>query len=525
MRSVTRAPSPWLRGSGADMLFGTGSKLLYALTRLALPPLALAHVGLAEYGLWAVCFVLVAYLGMAASGFTLVYLRRVAEFHGRGDIGSIGRLLSTGMLSMALLAAALLGVLWLAMPALLQLFRVDPALRPLATTLWLGTCAVFLADMSLGAFANVLHAVGRVRQEQVVWVAAFVLETLLIVVLLHAGLGLHALLAAFALRYLFACSANAVLAWRALPGLRLSPRSFDPALLRMLATQGSAMQASTLVASVLQSGDRVLAGALIGPQATALVDLAGKLPTTAASLGSGVSTVAVSAAARHDVQGHGTAVQEVYRAATRLNVAMLGAALPFLAWFAEPVALAWLGASATQASVTPLLLACGIAVHAHVLTGPVNAVRRGCGRLDGDFTYHGLRLLGLGAAVALWTAQGGGVVALVGWMAVCGTVAAAVFLALAHRRVSGGWGGLAGPVLAPSLAAHGLAALLAHAMVPATLGGRGDALAVLGLGLAAWLPAIAALLALTLLDADDRRRLLHRLRRLRPRHPRHWTHA
>ena len=48
------------------MLFGMGGKLLYAATRVALPPLALAHMGLADYGLWAACFVLVGYIGMAA---------------------------------------------------------------------------------------------------------------------------------------------------------------------------------------------------------------------------------------------------------------------------------------------------------------------------------------------------------------------------------------------------------------------------------------------------------------------------
>jgi len=58
-----------------------GGKALYAVTRVALPPLTLAHVGLSDYGLWATCFVLVSYLGMTASGFTLVYLRRTAQHH------------------------------------------------------------------------------------------------------------------------------------------------------------------------------------------------------------------------------------------------------------------------------------------------------------------------------------------------------------------------------------------------------------------------------------------------------------
>ena len=111
MRSTMNSnPTSSARGASAagtsvgDMLFGTGGKLLYAATRVALPPLALAHMGLADYGLWAACFVLVSYVGMAASGFTLVYLRRTALHYAHGDVAAIGRLLSTGMLAMGAVA-------------------------------------------------------------------------------------------------------------------------------------------------------------------------------------------------------------------------------------------------------------------------------------------------------------------------------------------------------------------------------------------------------------------------------------
>jgi O-antigen/teichoic acid export membrane protein len=499
------------------MLFGMGAKLLYALTRVALPPLALAHVGLAEYGLWAACFVLVAYLGMAASGFTLVYLRGIAEHHGRGDVAAIGRLLSTGILAMGAVALALLAALGAAMPALLELFRVDPAQRALAATLWLGACAVFLADMSLGAFASLLHAVGRVRDEQRVWVAAFVLETAAIVALLHAGLGIHALLAAFALRYVFSASANALLAWRALPGLRLSWRDFDPALLRAFFTQGAAMQGSGLIASALHSADRLLAGALIGPHATALVDLAAKLPTTAGSIASGASGVAVSAAARHDTQGRRADVAAVYRDATRVTVAGLAATLPFLAWFASPLTMAWLGPGKAQAALAPLVLAASLALHAHLLTGPVNAVRRGCGRLDGDYAYHAARVVALALAVAVWQARGGaGVTALAVSLAVAQGAAATGFLGWAHRRAGGRWRELAATVAMPSVAAHGLAALLASWTLAANPAGRGAAIAALVVPALAWAVAVAALLAAMLLGPGQRQSLANRLRRRRP---------
>jgi O-antigen/teichoic acid export membrane protein len=109
------------------MLFGMGGKLLYAATRVALPPLALAHMGLDDYGLWAACFVLVGYLGMAASGFTLVYLRTTAEHHARGDTVAIARLLSTGMAAMAALTVVLMaGLVW-ALPSLMAFLKVAPA--------------------------------------------------------------------------------------------------------------------------------------------------------------------------------------------------------------------------------------------------------------------------------------------------------------------------------------------------------------------------------------------------------------
>ena len=502
------------RSSAGDMLFGIGGKLLYAASRVALPPLALAHMGLGDYGLWAACFVLVGYLGMAASGFTLVYLRRTALHHAAGDLPAIGRLLSTGMLAMAGVGAVLLAALWLCMPQLLGLFRVPAAQQPVATLLWLGAAAVFLADMSLGAFANVLHAIGRVRQEQQVWVLAFLLEAVLIVTFLHSGWGVRGLLAAFALRYVFSASANAWLACRALPGLVLSWRLFDRALLRSFFGFGAGMQLSGLLASALHSADRLLAGALLGPQATALVDLAAKLPTTAASIGSSASAVAVSASARHDVQGHSGAVLQVYRDASRITVASLALTLPFLAAFAQPVTMAWLGAGTAQSAMAPLLPWMALALLAHMLTGPVTAVSRGRGRLAADFIYAAVRASALAAATLAFVASGAtALTTLVGALCVAQGVAALGFLAGAHRRLCGSWRGLLSPVLGPSLAACALAAVLHVALLntaPAA-SDRGSALWTLMAATALWLPLAAALLGAWLLHPGEAQGLARRV--------------
>jgi len=105
--------------------------------------------------------------------------------------------------------------------------------------------------------------------------------------------------------------------------------------------------------------------------------------------------------------------------------------------------------------------------------------------------------------------------ALVLAMAGAQVLAAVAYLAYAHRRLCGAWGGLASRVLVPTLAAHALAGAL-HAMLsPVPAGGRVDALGALALPALLWLPAAAALLAPLLLSGAERQALVQRL--LRPR--------
>jgi O-antigen/teichoic acid export membrane protein len=525
MKTATpSSPAETHASSIGDMCFGMGAKLLYAATRVALPPLALQHMGLADYGLWSTCFVLVSYIGMCASGFSLIYLRQTAVLHQRGDLPAIGRLLSTGMLAMGSLALLLLLGLYLAMPHLLDLFKVATEQRELARDLWLGALAVFLADMSLGAFANVLHAVGRLRQEQRVWVAAFIVEAVLIVLFLRLGWGVRALLAAFAGRYLFSALANAWLACRALPGLRLSPRLFEPALLKQFFAYGAGMQLSGLMATGLQSIDRLLAGSLIGPHAAALFDLASKLPVTASAATASVSGVAVSAAARHDASDSAQAragLRRVYEDASRLSVASLAWVMPFLALFAQPLVHAWLGQGEASALVAQLMLWLTIGLHAHMLTGPATAVARGRGELGPDFRYHGLRLAALAVAIACCLfsppfagqpAPGVQLMPLAMALCLAQCAAALVFLAWAHRHLQGRWVDLARQVLLPTLLAYALAYMLEQLLSQGLAAQTQRLQLLLGLAMAflLWTLAVLMLLSTLLLNATERRALARR---------------
>ncbi|NJD33509.1 MAG: hypothetical protein FIA96_01480, partial [Betaproteobacteria bacterium] len=368
--------------------FAMAANAFYLITRLLLPPLVLSHVALADYGLWSACFILIMYIGLADVGFSNVYVRFTARYHAQGDTAAINRLLSTGVFTLSLMAVCVLGGLWLALPQVLAFLKVLPAQREMATILVMGSAAIFLLDLSLGAYCYLLHGLQRIREEKKVAIVGYALEPLLILLFLLAGLGIYSLLAAFALRYTWSLTSFARLAHRFLPGLEIRPRHFDRAMLRHFFGFGVAVQASTLLGTALFSIDRVIAGFLLGPKGIALFELSAKLPVAAISVPSTISNVTMPAAARHAAKDEQPAIRELYRQSSRAVSFLAGLPLGFMAVFSAPIGVAWLGAREGLEQLPLILALTALWAHLHIVTGPGSAVFRAMGNVGNEFIYH-----------------------------------------------------------------------------------------------------------------------------------------
>jgi O-antigen/teichoic acid export membrane protein len=445
----------------SDVRFTLFAKTLYLLTRVALPPLVLARVSLADYGVWSISFIVVSYLGLTATGFVSVYIRQGALAHQSGDTSGLSRLLSTGIMSLALVSTVIFSSLWVGLPWVMEHLDVEPHLRHTAETLVLGSCAIFLADITFGGYAYLLHGIGHIKVEQKIWVVAFIFEMFLVVTLLWSGMGILSLLVAFALRYVFSLSMAAIMVHKIIPGIRLNWRLFDKSVLKEFFSYGLLVQISALFANALHSAERVLAGLLIGAPAAALFDLGNKLPSTATSIPSAISSVTLPAAARS--QGL-SETQYLYLSSTRLTGLITALPMPFLAILALPLCQFWLGARpevlAVAAIMTPLALSC----HAHILTGPGSSIFRGIGKAGNEFIYHGLRVFFLGLFVGIgWIQQGKSYqpTSLALYFSVGAVIAALVYLCWNHLQLTGHLTGLFQKVLVPSLCTYP-AALLAY---------------------------------------------------------------
>lgn len=505
------APPTDTAGNAGIAMF---AKALYLATRLCVPPLVLAHITLAEYGLWTACFVLIMYIGLSDAGFSNVYVRYSARYHAAGDVGGINRLLSTGVFLLSAIALAVLAGVWALLPAILDFLKIAATQREQATVLVMGAAAMFLLDLTLGAYCYLLHGLQRIKEEQKVAIAGYLLELLLIFVFLRAGFGVYALLLAFTLRYAWSLLAFMRLAHRFLPGLQIRLRHFDKNMLRHFFGFGAKVQASALLGTALYSADRLLAGFLLGPKGIALFELAAKLPVSALAVPSAISNVTLASASGHAAREQLQSIRELHQQATR-SVSMLAAIpLAFMAAFSGPIGSAWLGKGGELGSdllALPTIMALSaLWSHLHIVTGPGSAVFRAMGKAGNEFVYHGLRfvLLALCIGAALWVLPAA--TAGLAWgLAFGGAAAASAYLVYNQRYLGLPLEPLLIRILLPGAAAYPVAAALRLAWdlaLPATTG-RWESVAWLALFGTAYLIAYLLLAWTWLLDEAERLRL------------------
>lgn len=260
------------------------ANVVYLFSRLALTPFILAHVSIGEYGLWALCFVILSYAGMSAFGINNSYIKYTAEYLAAGRIERIAGLLSTGLCVMGAVSVFFFAALAWAAPFCVRFFRIDPGLADTAVFLLLGTSLAFLLDLTLGAFRGVLEGLQEVARSKYIWLAANLLEAALVVAFLHNGFGIRGVLYAYFIKSIVDVGGAMALVFLRLPQLRLSPALISRAYVNELFVFGGKVQVLGLLGMFMGSLDRLIITGMLGVEATGLLEVGRKLPFTARSI-------------------------------------------------------------------------------------------------------------------------------------------------------------------------------------------------------------------------------------------------
>jgi O-antigen/teichoic acid export membrane protein len=292
------------------------------------------------------------------------------------------------------------------MPWLLNALNVAEPLQHTAQVLILGTLATMLLDMTLGAFAYVLHGLQKIAQQTIVWIISFLLETALMVTLLLLHYGVESLLWAFFARYIFSTLVYIALCYRAIPELKIGLSLVKREFFVIFLSYGGILQLSGLLSVAMYSIERVIAGHLNGLAAIAILDLGQKFPVMASQVFSSMNASFLPAITHAYHSNQHDEIQRLYTQGLRYLNLLNGLAMGFLAPFALWLLMAWIGKnSAMNLSDALKVLGCAcVGYQLHVLTGPLSAYYQGINRPARTFGYMGWQALfvATGLAVVWW---------------------------------------------------------------------------------------------------------------------------
>ncbi|MGH9594075.1 MAG: hypothetical protein ACRD5L_13370, partial [Bryobacteraceae bacterium] len=180
----------------------------------------LKKIGDDDTGLWIMVLALIEYYGLLDFGFRSATLKYAAHYYTLGDNQQVNRVINTALAYSSVVAAAMLGVTWLAAPHLGGLFHITNPVFP-----WL--IRIIGLSWSLGmiftAFGAGLEGFQRYDVTNRVWIVFTALRYLFLVVLLRLGYGLLAMASLLLIQQVAVYFTNFVRFRQVFPALRLSP--------------------------------------------------------------------------------------------------------------------------------------------------------------------------------------------------------------------------------------------------------------------------------------------------------------
>jgi len=354
-----------------NLFISVFSKIFHLVTRLFIPPLALSFITLEEYGIWAICFILIGYLSLGAFGISNVYIRYVAEYHANNETEKINSLVSTGIILVVLITLALLASFWFMLPLLIEeIFHISPELHSTAFVFFFGTACVFMFDLSIGTFKYILNGLQKIAEAAWVWIGCLTLETILIVVFFFTGFGIYSLFYAFVIRYLVSFVIYAVMSYKLIPGLSIGFQHFDTAYLKLFYRFGGIVQIAGMLGVFLRSIDKIIASTTLDMKATALLDVGSRFPLMAITVPSAMNAVFLPAIAYMHNQNRKQEMIDVYLQGSRSMSLLTGFIMGFLTVFAPLLIIAWLGTDPQFQDAAIIMALFSLPQQLHVLTGP-----------------------------------------------------------------------------------------------------------------------------------------------------------
>lgn len=370
------------------------SRVFFLITRVFIPPLVLSFIGLAEYGIWTICFTLITYLNVGTFGITNVYIKYVAEYYGKNETNKINGLLSTGIILTSIISLNALLIFWFLLDLIVeQLFQIPKPLHQTAFILFFATACLFVLQEILGAFQRTLNGLQKMAESMAVGIIGSLLESVFIVIFLFLGLGVYGLLYALIIRLAYSNIVYIIMSYEALPGLSIRFKHFSKNYFKVFYRFGGILQVSGMITLFLSSVDKLLTSTWLNMQATALIGLGSRLPGVATSVTYSMNAVYLPATSYLYSQQRWDEMRKIYLQGSHLIGLTTGFMMGFIAAFSSPLIVTWLGTQQEYQISATVMVIYALSQHLQVITAPGGAFSKGIDKPENNLIYSSVNLV------------------------------------------------------------------------------------------------------------------------------------
>jgi O-antigen/teichoic acid export membrane protein len=417
------------RNAGLNLL-GHGLPLVVALAAM---PVVVRGLGPARFGLLALAWTLVSYVGVFDLGFGRAATKRVSEAAWLGDGGQVRRLATTVVTVQAVLGAATGGLLWVLSAPVAALLVADATLQSegavMLALLGLAVPAVLVSN-SYRSVLEGLHRFDLVNLARAPLSAAiFAVSAGGVLV----GAGLPAIVLALVVTRYIGAGVHCALYYRAAPP---GPGGFDAGALGALLRFGGWVAVSNTLVPIGIYLERFVVSGIQGPAALAYYTAPQELVLKLHLLPTAVTGVLFPAFSGLSARGERAELLKQIRRGTKLVALLLAVPVAVLIAMAEPLLTLWLGADYGRLSsgvlrvLAPAVFLNGLAFIPFVLA-------EGIGKPALVAKYHAVELPLYAAALWFFTVRFGIMGTAVVWAARMAVMAPGLYiLVIRHAGVT-----------------------------------------------------------------------------------------
>jgi O-antigen/teichoic acid export membrane protein len=326
-----------------NTMYNAVSRVCSVIVGLFLTPYVVHHLGLEQFGVWAIIGVVTGYFGLLDLGIGASFVKYISEFYARKDFEEINQVINAGFIFYAALAVVIVLLAVVFVDPLMAFFKIPAYLRADTRFVFIIGIILFAVSGVLSPFNAVLSGLQRMDIYNKIAIGISLINVIGTVVVLEHGYGLRGLILNNAVIFLLAAFCYIIADFRILPELKFDPLGFSRDIFKKMFSFGWKLQIARLSSMISMHIDKIIINYFLSLGMVTFYQLASSIIETLKSILLLLPSALLPAFSEIDARGERGVLLDGYYRGTRYMGIIVIPVIIFVMVCAPQIMMVWMG--------------------------------------------------------------------------------------------------------------------------------------------------------------------------------------